>query len=74
MNGKIIKEVHSCGLLWPEPTDYAIGTVWLCDCGKEFTLRYAAQRVPTPWWYWSNAPQKPKRTNRLIALIKGENK
>jgi len=79
MSGQIIREVHSCGLEWPDPERYAIGTQWRCDCGNEFQISYAAQRVPTKWWYRINVPpivisDSPSRWQRFKAQLKGGTK
>ena len=60
MNGKIIKQVHSCGLLAPNPSNYAKGTIWQCDCGNNFELVISNGRVPEPMW------------QRCSGFIKGE--
>ena len=62
VNGKIIKEVHSCGLLSPNPYKYAVGTIWQCDCGNNFELIVSRGRVPELFW------------QHCSGFIKGDNK
>lgn len=73
MNGEFIKVIHQCET--PNANEQGLGSIWKCDCNKEWTSAY--DRDLGKFWYWSNRPPiiyktKPTIWQSLIALIKGE--
>lgn len=73
MAGEFIKIVHQCDT--PEAENQGIGSIWKCDCGKEWTSYY--DRDFGIRWYWSNRPPMiykttPTKWELLFNFIKGK--
>jgi hypothetical protein len=59
MSGEFIYRPHTCDT--PDEYKQPKGTIWECECGKQFERVRSRGRVPYPYWVWSNAPEKPKK-------------
>lgn len=77
MTGKFIHVVHQCNQ--PDASAQGIGSVWECECGKQWQSYETTRYGYYAGWFWSNRPPvifqaKPTRWQRCVARIKGENK
>jgi hypothetical protein len=72
VTGEFIKLVHQCEK--PDVEKQGLGSIWQCECGKQWTSRYFRDFTG---WYWSNRPEIiytkeltiwQKLTNRLRGI------
>jgi hypothetical protein len=75
MAGEFIRVVHQCHR--PDASAQGIGSIWRCECGKEWTSYETYGAGYYAGWYWSNRPpiiftSQPSNWQLFINRLKGK--